>query len=135
MATRNTKSGGGRSRSGGGQSRSGGGQARSGGGQSRSAGKSRGGASANGSSNGHVSAAKVARHAREQMRDLTGQPVEGVLAVRRVEEGGWEVTVQVLELQRVPNSTDVLGAYVLTLDESGEVSEYRRTRRYYRNQV
>jgi hypothetical protein len=91
--------------------------------------------SSNGSSNGHVSAAKVARHAREQMRELTGQPVEGVLAVRRGENGGWEVTVQVLELQRVPNSTDVLGAYVLALDESGEVCEYRRTRRYYRNQV
>ena len=88
-----------------------------------------------GSRNGHVSAAKVARHAREQMRDLTGQPVEGVLAVRRADDGGWEVTVQVLELQRIPNSTDVLGAYLLSLDESGEVREYRRTRRYYRNQV
>jgi hypothetical protein len=82
-----------------------------------------------------VSAAQVARHAREQMRDLTGQPVEGVLAVQRVDGGGWEVTVQVLELQRVPNSTDVLGAYLLALDEKGEVREYRRTRRYYRNQV
>jgi hypothetical protein len=107
-----------------------------GGGSTRSGGGSRKGASRNGgSSNGHVSAARVARHAREQMRELTGQPVEGVLAVRRADEGGWEVTVQVLELQRVPSSTDVLGAYLLALDESGEVTEYRRTRRYYRNQV
>lgn len=87
------------------------------------------------SSNGHVSAARIARHAREQMRELTGQPVEGVLAVRRAEGGGWEVTVQVLELERIPNSTDVLGAYLLALDKGGEVQEYRRTRRYYRNQV
>jgi hypothetical protein len=87
------------------------------------------------SSNGHVSAAQIARHAREQMRELTGQPVEGVLAVRRSDDGGWEVTVQVLELQRVPNSTDVLGAYELSIDKDGEVAEYRRTRRYYRNQV
>ena len=88
-----------------------------------------------GSSNGHVSAAKIARHAREQMRDLTGNPVEGVLAVKRAEKGGWEVTVQVVELRRVPSSTDVLGAYVLALDSSGELQEYRRLRRYYRNQV
>ena len=56
--------------------------------------------------------------------------------VQRAEEGdGWLVTVQVLELQRIPSSTDVLGAYQLALDSRGEVSEYRRTRRYYRNQV
>jgi hypothetical protein len=89
----------------------------------------------NGSSNGHVTAAQIARHAREQMRELTGHPVEGVLAVRRSDDGGWEVTVQVVELERIPNSTDVLGAYELALDESGEVREYKRTRRYYRNQV
>ena len=89
-----------------------------------------------GSKNGHVSAAQVARHAREQMRELTGHPVEGVLAVSRSDNGGgWEVTVQVVELQRIPSSTDVLGAYELSLDQNGEVSEYRRTRRYYRNQV
>lgn len=112
------------------------GQTKKGGGSKQASSRRRSTSSRNGgSSNGHVSAAQVARHAREQMRELTGQPVEGVLAVQRAEGGGWEVTVQVLELQRVPNSTDVLGAYVLTLDESGEVSEYRRTRRYYRNQV
>jgi gas vesicle protein GvpO len=90
--------------------------------------------SANGS-NGHVSAAEIARRARAQMGELTGQPVEGVLAVRRSDDGGWEVTVQVLELERIPNSTDVLGAYELSIGKDGEVAEYRRTRRYYRNQV
>jgi hypothetical protein len=101
----------------------------------QSGGKRRSSSSGGGSRNGHVSAARIARHAREQMRELTGQPVEGVIAVRRADDGGWEVTVQVLELQRVPNSTDVLGAYLLSLDENGEVREYRRTRRYHRNQV
>jgi hypothetical protein len=82
-----------------------------------------------------VTAAQVARHAREQMGELTSQPVEGVRGVRRDDDGGWEVIVEVLELERIPNSTDVLGSYVLSLDESGEVREYRRARRYYRNQV
>jgi hypothetical protein len=87
------------------------------------------------SSNGHVSAAQIARHAREQMGELTGHPVEGVLAVRRDDNDGWLVTVQVVELSRIPSSTDVLGAYELSLDKGGDVQEYRRTRRYYRNQV
>jgi hypothetical protein len=125
MATRQTKSGG--------SSRSKG--SSRGGSNKTSSGKKRSSSTSGGSRNGRVSAAQVARHAREQMRELTGHPVEGVLSVQRVEEGGWHVTVQVLELRRVPNSTDVLGAYLLSIDESGEVREYRRTRRYYRNQV
>ena len=87
------------------------------------------------SSNGRVTAAQVARHAMEQMRELMTQPVEGVRGVRRGDDGGWEVVLEVLELERIPNSTDVLGCYVLTLDDKGEVSEYRRVRRYHRNQV
>ena len=87
------------------------------------------------SSNGRVTAAQVARHAIEQMRELMTQPVEGVRGVRRGDDGGWEVTLEVLELERIPNSTDVLGSYLLMLDDKGEVTEWRRVRRYHRNQV
>ena len=87
------------------------------------------------SSNGRVTAAQVVRHAARQMQELTMQRVEGVRGVRRDDDGGWEVIVEVLELERIPNSTDVLGSYVLLLEESGEVREYRRVRRYHRNQV
>ena len=39
---------------------------------------------------------------------------------------GWQVTVDVLELARVPNTTDVIGAYVVQLDEAGGLRGYRR---------
>jgi hypothetical protein len=87
------------------------------------------------SSNGHVGALQVIRTAREQMHELTGRHVEGVLGVRRADEGGWEALVEVVELRRVPDSTDVLASYLLVLDDDGELQEYRRTRRYFRNQV
>jgi hypothetical protein len=45
------------------------------------------------------------------------------------------VTVQVVELSRIPNSTDVLGSYAVTLDKEGELVGYRRNRRYHRNQA
>src|SRR5947209_8619752 len=48
---------------------------------------------------------------------------------------GWSVTVQVVELSRIPHSTDVLGAYQVTIDQDGEVQAYKRRRRYYRNQA
>jgi len=87
------------------------------------------------SSNGRVGALQVIRAAREQVSELTGRPVEGVLGVRRADDGGWEALVEVVELRRVPDSTDVLASYLLVLDDACELQEYRRTRRYFRNQV
>ena len=90
-------------------------------------------ASSNG--NGHKGALQVIRSAKEQVAELTGKHVEGVLGVRRADDGGWEALVEVVELRRVPESTDVLASYALVLGDEGDVQEYRRTRRYYRNQV
>jgi gas vesicle protein GvpO len=63
-----------------------------------------------------------------------GRPVEAALGLER-DDDGWVVTVQVVELARIPNSTDVLGEYAVSLDRDGEVIGYRRTRRYHRSQA
>ena len=86
------------------------------------------------SSNGHMRAPEIVRRAIEQMRELTGRTVEGVLGIERSDDG-FVVTIEVVELRRVPDSTDVLGSYAVAVDERGELQEYRRTRRYYRSQV
>jgi hypothetical protein len=85
-------------------------------------------------SNGKVAATRIVRRAVEQVRELTGRPVEGVLGLEKVDDG-WVVTLEVVELRRVPDSTDVLGSYAVGVDARGELQEYRRTRRYYRSQV
>lgn len=91
-------------------------------------------ASRNSSKNGHVKAPQIVRRAIEQVAELTGRQIEGVLGLQRGDEG-WIVTIEVVELRRVPDSTDVLGSYAVAVDERGELQEYRRTRRYYRSQV
>jgi hypothetical protein len=91
--------------------------------------------SSNGSKNGRIGAMDAIRHAKAQMHELTGRKVESVLGVRPGDDGGWQAMVEVLELRRVPSTTDVLAAYSLVLDDHGDVQEYRRVRRYYRNQV
>jgi Gas vesicle synthesis protein GvpO len=88
-----------------------------------------------GGSNNRLNGRQVVRLAREQLFELIGRPVEQVLSMERDEDGDWHVLVQVLELERIPNSTDVLGAYRVTLDADGEVVGYRRTRRYVRSQA
>jgi hypothetical protein len=73
----------------------------------------------------------IAREGARQLAELTGRAVEGVVGFSRSEDG-WTVEVEVLELSRIPNTTDVLAIYQLDLDEDGELDGYRRTRRYTR---
>jgi hypothetical protein len=92
----------------------------------------------NGGSNGrHLSARDAVVSVRKEFPELLGRPVESVLGVERVDgdDDGWLVTVQVIELERIPRSTDVLGAYAVQLDENGELIGYRRRRRYNRSQA
>jgi len=89
-------------------------------------------------SNGSKRPVEIAREAREQLAELIGRRPEGVLGVERADgdddHGGWRVTLEVLELQRVPNSTDLLGCYVAHMDDKGDLLEYQRLRRYQRGQ-
>ena len=88
----------------------------------------------NGSSSNKKRAAEVVREARQQLTELTGRQAEAVLGIERDEDEGWQVTLEVLELQRVPSTTDLLGCYVVHVDDEGELVEYQRTRRYMRGQ-
>jgi Gas vesicle synthesis protein GvpO len=91
------------------------------------------GAGSNGSS-GRLSGREVIARVRRELPELMGQPIESVLGLER-DDGGWSVTVQVVELARIPHSTDVLGAYAVTVDSEGELIGWRRKRRYHRNQA
>ena len=72
---------------------------------------------------------------RRELPGLLGHPVDAVLGLEPDDGKGWQVTVQVVELARIPHSTDVLGTYEVMLDKDGEVQSYKRRRRYYRNQA
>ena len=85
------------------------------------------------SDNGRASPVQVARVAVKQLAELTGRRPESVLGLRR-DEDGWKVMVEVVELSRIPNSTDLLGCYEVTLDDDGELLGYERVSRYQRGQ-
>jgi gas vesicle protein GvpO len=86
------------------------------------------------SSDGRLSAEELGRAALTTVQELTGYEPE---AVTGLEWDGelWKVTVDVLELSRVPNTTDLLGEYEVQLDEKGTLRGYRRARRFQRGQV
>jgi hypothetical protein len=80
------------------------------------------------------SGAKIAGEAVRQLSELTNRQVEGVTALHKNDDG-WQVELEVLELQRIPTTTDVLATYEVSLDSSGEMEGYRRVRRYVRGQA
>jgi len=77
---------------------------------------------------------KLGRAALEQLAELTGQKVEGLSGIHRNDDG-WLVTAEVLELRRIPETTDVMATYEVTLDNDGSLTGYRRARRYTRAQT
>ena len=74
---------------------------------------------------------RIAAEAARQLVELTGKEPEGVVGLDRSDDG-WKVEVEVLEVRRIPNTTDVLAMYEVEVDGKGSLQGYRRVRRYVR---
>lgn len=77
---------------------------------------------------------EIATAARAALRELRGVDAEAVSGVART-PSGWKVTLEVVELRRIPESTDVLASYDVELDEDGGVLRFERGRRYSRSEA
>ncbi|MEU3853437.1 gas vesicle protein [Streptomyces sp. NPDC029554] len=74
---------------------------------------------------------EVLRQARGQLAELTGMEAESVSSFEQTEEG-WALEVEVLELERVPDTMSLMASYQVELDSDGQLTGYRRVRRYER---
>ncbi|MFD7402447.1 gas vesicle protein [Streptomyces sp. NPDC059866] len=81
-----------------------------------------------------VSAAEAMRQATEQLTELLGRPPESVSALKPTDEG-WEAEIEVVELERIPETTSVLASYEVVMDPAGQLLAYERGRRYTRAQI
>jgi len=79
-------------------------------------------------------AREIVRRAKEQLAAVMGRRADSVSGLAR-EDDGWRVTVEVVELERIPPSTDVLASYEVQLDRDGNLVGYERIRRYVRSQA
>ena len=75
----------------------------------------------------------ILERAKQQMSGLTGLKP---LAVTRAfkEEDGWHIAIEMLEMARVPDSTDVLGCYEALVTEEGDMVRFDRKRTRLRGQ-
>ncbi|MGV9451266.1 gas vesicle protein GvpO [Streptomyces sp. NPDC003635] len=81
-----------------------------------------------------LSAPEAMRSAMEQLSELLGRTPESVSALKPTDQG-WEADVEVLELERIPDTTSVMASYQVKLDPAGQLLAYERGRRYTRAQV
>jgi hypothetical protein len=85
-----------------------------------------------------LSPLELVGRARQQMEELFGKPVEAVSGFEHTngdgDGDGWSVTLELLELPRIPETTSLLGLYEATFDADGNLLGARRVRRYPRNQ-
>jgi hypothetical protein len=89
---------------------------------------------ANSNDNGNLSALELARAALTTVQELTGYSPEAATGMEWDGES-WCVTVEVLEMARIPNSTDMMGAYQVRLDGQGTLRGYKRVRRFNRGEA
>jgi hypothetical protein len=82
----------------------------------------------------NMNGVEIALRAKEQLAMVTGLEV-GTASGMAKEDDGWHVNVDLLELKRIPNTTDVLATYEAVLDDEGNLLRHRRMHRFYRAQV
>jgi hypothetical protein len=87
---------------------------------------------ARGASSSDVAA--TVKRARQHITDLLGKEPESISGVQHV-DGSWSVKVEIVEVHRIPDTTDILCSYEVVLDDDGDLVRLERQRRYRRSQV
>lgn len=77
---------------------------------------------------------EAARAAARHVLQLTGRCPENVVSVAG-DDDGWQVAVEVLELHRIPETTDIMAIYEVALDTYGDLVRCERGQRYHRGQI
>ncbi|MET9905434.1 gas vesicle protein [Streptomyces sp. NPDC006476] len=102
--------------------------------ESQSSHKSQNSDKGNGGASKRPGPMQVLRDARTQLAELTGMDAESVSSFEQTEDG-WSLEVEVLELARVPDTMSLMASYQVELDPDGQLTGYRRVRRYERGRA
>ncbi|MFJ9822941.1 gas vesicle protein [Streptomyces sp. NPDC101160] len=79
-------------------------------------------------------AADALRYAVEQLTGLLGRTPESVSALKPTDQG-WAAEIEVVEVERIPETTSVIAIYEVALGPDGQLLGYERGKRYTRAQV
>ncbi|TJZ59393.1 gas vesicle protein [Streptomyces piniterrae] len=81
-----------------------------------------------------ITAPAAMRHASGQLAEmLRCEP--GTVSALKPTHDGWSANVEVVEIEKVPDTTSVMASYRVDLDPKGRLREYERVRRYARGHL
>ena len=63
--------------------------------------------------------------AKEQLQSLLHLEVANVVTASR-NNGGWQMTIELVERKAIPDTQDILGMYDVILDDTGDIVSYLR---------
>ncbi|MEU1483701.1 gas vesicle protein [Streptomyces sp. NPDC005752] len=85
-------------------------------------------------SNGRVNVSTAMRNAAEQLAQLLQRAPDSVSSLNATDDG-WTAYVEVVEIEKIPDTMSVMASYRVSLDGQGQLVGYERIRRYSRGQV
>lgn len=77
---------------------------------------------------------EVLARIQQDLHEVTGLAVERTSGLDQ-DDGGWRARVEVVEVSRVPPSTDVLATYEVRADADGALTSFDRLQRYRRSEA
>lgn len=77
---------------------------------------------------------ELTEEAKSQLTKLTGLKPVGITRAAKDEEG-WHIEMDMLEMSRIPPSSDILGEYQTLVDDKGNLLSFERTRTHLRGQT
>ncbi|MFI2783017.1 gas vesicle protein [Streptomyces sp. ALB3] len=84
--------------------------------------------------NGRVDVSTAMRNAAEQLAALLQREPDSVSSLNATDDG-WTADVEVVEIEKIPDTMSVMASYRVRLDGQGQLVGYERIRRYSRGQV
>ncbi|MFE3883759.1 gas vesicle protein [Streptomyces lydicus] len=81
-----------------------------------------------------IAAPAAMRHAAGQLAQMLQCEPDSVSALKATDDG-WSADVEVVEIERVPDTASVMASYRVHLDAQGQLLGYERNRRYGRGQI
>jgi len=77
---------------------------------------------------------QIAQLVKEQLVEITHVKADTISAISK-DEQGWHIFVEMIEMKRIPAGSDMLATYETLADEEGNLINFRRIRRYLRQQI
>ncbi|KPC85014.1 MULTISPECIES: gas vesicle protein [Streptomyces] len=81
-----------------------------------------------------VGVSTAMKNAAVQLAELLQREPDSVSSLNATDDG-WTADVEVIEIEKIPDTMSVMASYRVRLDTQGQLVGYERIRRYSRGQV